>query len=204
MKVQLNGSRRLGLLLLLLILFLNGCSQVTGQSECPIVQASDLGDTSAPSSMPGIIADSASGGDASSRPDVQLFAYQTVCLAVGVERDRYRFASVLAEYSCHGAVSVLSKIACDEVGTTNYTAQFDVECDDGAWELATSTIVSSGTNVFQPPDATFDTALRQDCSFCVDPSRSADLGGRDIDTETHCAGTCVPLPHIFTIYCMTI
>ncbi len=188
MELKLSSGAGLPLAILLLIV-LNGCSQVSGQlGECSIVQASDLGDTSAPSAQPAIITNAAIAGDASGRPDVQLFGYRVVCLTVATTRDLYSYASVLAEFSCSGAVSALSQLDCDDTGgTTNYTAQFDVECSlSNTWQLAETT---PGDNVFQPPHASFATQQRKDCSVCVDPNESATLGGRDIDMETHCAGT---------------
>ncbi len=194
MNFRFGFPSRSGLLPLVLVLaVLCGCNQqVMGQVDsCVVPQASDLGSTSAPSDLPAIITTAATAGDSS--PSVQLFEFNTVCLAVGVERDMYRFASVVAEFSCSGAVPPGSSLDCDSSGTTNYTAQFDLECNTGAWILNASTIFgSNASNVFQPADANLTTALRKDCSFCIDPVRSTAFGGVDITADSHCSGMFIP------------
>ncbi len=172
---------------LLALVLLYGCNQTTGQDECVAVQGSDLGSTSTPSSMPAIITDAAKFGDGSTTLNVQLFNFSLVCLAVGLEANRYRYASVVVEYSCSGTVPAGSPLGCDSGGTTNYTAQFDLECNTGAWILSATLLTSGGANVFQPPHATVNTEQRKDCSFCVDPTRSTALEA-NISADTHCSG----------------
>lgn len=171
------------------LILLTALSAVTGQDpECPEVQASDLGNTTSPTGE-GLIAAITLVGDASGSPppDVQLLNFTIVCLAVGTERNRYRLASVVTEYSCSGAVPVTSPIACDDSGTTVYRVQFDLQCTDGSdgpeWERSTVAAIVSGDSVFEPPSASLDSALSKQCSLCVDPDV---LGGTD--TTTHCTG----------------
>ncbi len=157
----------------------------TRAQECPQVQASDLGNTSTPSRL-GLISEATLIGDnsGSDSPNVQLLNFTVVCLAVGTTRDRYRFASVVTEYSCSGPVPASSSIPCNDSGTTVYSAQFDLECIGSGWSLAQSTLTVNLANT----TGSLESSLTRQCSVCVEPTVATANFGLDVDNATHCAG----------------
>ncbi len=174
------------LLRLAVLLVALRAGEATG--SCLAVKASELGDVAAPNTT-GLIAASAIAGDLATPPNVQLFAFTEVCLAVAEARGMYRYASVVASYSCAGAVTANSPIPCETI-SANYSAQFDFECDsDNNWTLSVTplAIVAGAEAAFFPSHGGFDTLLRKDCLLCVDPTASSRFG-LAIDNSTHCAG----------------
>ena len=173
-------------LCLLLALCLVG-GQQTPDPGCPVIDASVLGNTEAPS-QEGAIAASFSLGQGLSLPLVQLLAFRSVCLAPAASRDLYRFASVIANFSCEPGVLCPTN---GGVGGSNFSAQFDFECLDVRTDGAGPRWVASlfGGSYTSPPDGTFSTLPRTDCAFCVNPSPSvAGVLGLSPDVETHCQG----------------
>lgn len=175
------------LLLLLLVLCL--AEGQTPDAECPEIDADVLGSTEAPTQA-GAIAASFSLGQGLSPPLVQLFAFRSVCLAPAATRGLYRFASVVANFSCEGVLCPATS-----AGGSNFSAQFDFQCVDfssgGAaprWEASLF-----GGSYTSPPNGSFSTPTRTDCAFCVSPSPSvAGVLGLSPDVETHCQGEACP------------
>ena len=169
---------------LLALTVILSCTPVRGQNECPEIQESELGSTTTPGTS-GLIADAVTLGDSGSAPDILVLDSQTVCLAAGPTRDRYRYASVVVSFNCSGSLgpgNALGISTCDG----ELTVQFDFECFAGPqWGRA---LTLGGDNVFNPSDGSLTTSLRTDCSFCVDPAEAGSLG-LTVDMATHCAGT---------------
>ena len=157
--------------------------------ECPGIQESELGSTTTPGTS-GLIADAITLGDPGSAPDILVLDAQTVCLAAGPTRDRYRYASVVVSFNCSGSLApgnALGISTCDG----ELTVQFDFECVSGPqWQRA---LTLGGDNVFNPADGSLTTSLKTDCSFCVDPAIAGSLG-LTVDMATHCAGTTCTYP----------
>ena len=170
------------MLLVSLFLFSVAVSLARGQ-ECPEIQESELGSTTTPGTS-GLIADAVTSGDSGSGPDILVLDSQTVCLAVGPTRDRYRYASVVVSLNCSGSLppgNPLGISTCDG----ELTVQFDFQCVAGPqWGRA---LTLGGDNVFNPSNGSLTTSLRTDCSFCVDPARAGSQG-LTVDMVTHCAG----------------
>ena len=88
----------------------------------------------------------------------------TVCLASGTQRDRYRSASVFVTYSSDGVDG-------------EQVSQLDLTCSNsGDWEI---NVVSVSTT------ATASTTLRSDCGSC-----SANSNDPSFDNVTHCVRKC--------------
>ena len=121
-------------------------------------------------------------GDNAQQPQVTLRNAHHVCRAVSQERGRYRFISLLAEYTCVGSA------LCPD-GTA--TEQFETGCDSdsGNW---TNDVQGSTTNTrTRNPTATFSTTLREDCGFCFSPELAPTVGvspANAPDTDHHCVG----------------
>ena len=185
---KLGGGAVLKMLLLLLILFSAAVSLARGQNECPEIQESELGSTTTPGTS-GLIADAVTLGDSGSAPDILVLDSQTVCLAVGPTRDRYRYASVVVSFNCFGSLAPGNALGISSCNG-DLTVQFDFECVAGPqWQRA---LTLGGDNVFNPADGSLTTSLRTDCSFCVDPTIAGSLG-LTADMATHCAGNVASL-----------
>ena len=138
------------------------------QRDCAYPTADDL---------ESVIADViASGVDPT--PIVNVTNFHPVCLAHSQERDRYRFLSVVVEYTCF-----------NNSGCPNGSAveQIETQCLRGTWdsEVQGSTDHTRTLN----PTASFSTEVREDCVYCV----SVDLIHAfflhyDTDSLTHCVG----------------
>ena len=176
------------LCLLLVLPFVGG-----QDAECPVIDGSILGTTDAPS-HDGAIAASFALGQGLFPPLVQLFAFRRVCLSPAASRGLYRFASVIANFSCEGVLCPPS----GGVGGLNFTAQFDFECVDFANGIGPHWGASLlGGSYTGPPDGTFSTRLRTNCSFCVNPSPDvAGVLGLTPDVETHCQGWSAVLQQV--------
>ena len=118
-------------------------------------------------------------GENPAAPTVTVLGFQEVCLAFGVERDRYRGVSVVVRYTCTGTAK------CPQ-GTVE--EQIESGCVNGAW----SNIVEGSTDNTRSEnnEANFSTTTREDCSFCV----SAELApsySLITDNVTHCVGELI-------------
>ena len=154
-------------------------------TECPMIEAGDLGDVDSPS-QDGLIADSyITGGDDDGPPFVQLFRYHIVCSVVGTSQNTYQFVSVVAEYTCSGGGS-----SCEST-TGMIISQFDFGCVESSgggtkWDDLVVSVANDEIRT-HPADASFSTTMRSDCTLCLNPP-SASLFSKTADTETHCVG----------------
>ena len=163
--------------------FLSAVVGLRAQAECDMIEASDLG--SATPSTDGFIALLLGGADAANRPTVSVSNVEIIGLAVGSERNTFRWASVFANYTCSGML-------CPS-GTYPRTEQFEVECVESTpgnpiWTDSNILFEERSTPI-NPSLTSAD--LRKNCSFCISPADRENLGvpaGVDIDPESHCAG----------------
>jgi hypothetical protein len=132
--------------------------------ECEELQLSDLGDTSTPSST-GLLAGSLITVSGLSMPTVQVFQFNTVCLAQGNVRGRYRSVSLVVLYF-------------EMTTSSNATAQVEYQCSAGTWG-------SNGVEI--NPVGTLTTPLRTNCTLCIAPGTVSSLISSPAD---HCAGKC--------------
>ena len=109
-------------------------------------------------------------------PTVDVLDFHPVCLAYSQERDRYRYVSVVVEYTCTGNANCPSGTAVE---------QFDSQCNSETW----SHIVASSPDNIRTvvPTADFSTTTREDCAFCFSPATAAGFS-LTTDTVTHCLG----------------
>ena len=165
--------------------FLSAVVGLRAQAECALIQRSDIGSTTA--STDGFIALLLGGADAASRPMVNVSKVVLISLAAGRERNMFRWASVLATYTCSGML-------CPS-GTYPRTEQLEVECvlplgqDDPIW--TDSNLLLDERNTPVNPNLT-SADLRRDCSFCLNPDDRGNLNisaAIAIDPESHCAGS---------------
>ncbi len=158
-----------------------------GQLGCTIDQLEDI------TELTTLVQNVFTGGDQSTPPNIDINAQQIVCLAAAVDRDRYRYASVVIDYFCNGGLSAISPLQVPgNVCNANFTSQFDFECNQADQQWISPTTLSmfvGGVSFFNPSDASLSTSLRVDCSFCVDPDPSvAENLLLTVDNITHCAG----------------
>ena len=155
-------------------------------AECGMIQASDIGSETA--STDGFIALLLGGADAASRPDITVHNVAVISLAVGTERNMFRWASVFANYTCSSSIPICPS------GTYPRTEQFEVECvlpagqSDPIW--SDSNLLQEQRNTPVNPNLT-SADLRRDCSFCLSPADGVTVGvpaAIAIDAEFHCAG----------------
>ena len=119
-------------------------------------------------------------GDSSSIPIVTIARFHPVCLAFGAQQDRYRLVSVVVEYTCSGHTNCPSGTAVEQI---------ESECGSGIWS---NTVLSSTDNTRSvPPDASFNTTTREDCSFCLTAELANNIIGVTTDNVTHCVGECI-------------
>ena len=123
-----------------------------------------------------VITDIIQFGDSSSIPTVTVARFHPVCLAFGQQQDRYRLVSVVVEYTCSGNTNCPSDTAVEQI---------ESECINGAWSNIVQSSALDTRSV--PPDASFNTTTRENCSFCLSPEL-ADGMGATTDTVTHCVG----------------
>ena len=165
---SLNYYPHVGIATVLVVLFLGLTSC---QKDCAYPTANDIEE---------LIVDVLRSDDSSPTPTVTITNFHPVCLAYSEQRNRYRFFSVLAEYTCTGYTQCPSGTAVE---------QFESECDG-------STRTWGGLyNSFEyirreNPSATWSTDTREDCSLCT--SAAFALIGLELtstpDDETHCIG----------------
>ena len=113
------------------------------------------------------------------QPFIQVFAMNTVCETVAFRRDRFRYVSVVVNYTSSGSSTV---------------GQFEFECSSTQW--TTTLLIAGTTSLTIPADATFDTPLRRDCGLCASNLLAEGLEdvtifqNIDYDNITHCFGKC--------------
>ena len=112
-------------------------------------------------------------------PTVDVLDFHPVCLAYGPERDRYRYVSVVVEYTCTGN----SEESNCPTGTA--VEQFDSQCNGGKWSHSVQSNVDIARTV--NPTANFSTTTREDCAFCFPPTLATSLS-LITDPVTHCLG----------------
>ena len=164
--------------------FLSAVVSLRAQAECGMIQASDIG--SETPSTDGFIAAHLGGADAAIRPSISVSNVEVISLAVGTERNMFRWASIFVTYDCTG-------LLCPS-GDYPRTEQFEVECvmpadqSDPIW--TDSNLLQQQRSTPVNPSLT-SADLRRDCSFCASPADRGNLGvppGVAIDPEFHCAG----------------
>ena len=101
----------------------------------------------------------------STLPDVNILDINPVCLAYGIERDRFRSVSVIVQYTC--------------IGNSSCTAleQIEPECVDGTWSDPSFEFQTTTTM------ANMSTIAREDCAYCQPPQLQVDIM---VDPITHC------------------
>ena len=135
------------------------------QIDCDLPTSSDLKD---------VITEALIFGDNPTTPNISVTNFHSVCLAHGQERDRYRYLSVVVEYTCINSGNCPSSSAVE---------QFETECDGGMWDYE---VLSSSINTrTQNPTANFSTTTRGDCLLCLSPELAS---GSSLITDdlTHC------------------
>ena len=111
-------------------------------------------------------------------PTVDVLDFHPVCLAYSQERDRYRYVSVVVEYTCTGNAKCPSGTAVE---------QFDSQCNSGTWSHSVHGDVDNIRTV--NPTANFSTTPREDCALCFSPATVTSLSLTIVtDTVTHCVG----------------
>jgi len=104
---------------------------------------------------------------------VDVLSFHPVCLAYSQERDRYRFVSVVVEYTCTGNANCPSGTAVE---------QFESQCKSGTWSHSVQGDVDNTRTV--NPTANFSTTTREDCAFCFSPALATGLSvTTDPDTQ---------------------
>ena len=143
---------------------------VSSQMDCPEITEAALEDN--------VIVKSIPTGEGSHTLTVDVMSFHPVCLAYSQERDRYRFVSVVVEYTCTGHANCPSGTAVE---------QFDSQCSSGTWSHSVQGDVDNTRTV--DPTANFSTTTREDCAFCFSPATVTGLGStRVTDNVTHCVG----------------
>ena len=133
-------------------------ASANGQTECTELQASDLSTDMLVSTIAMAI------GEASN-PSIRILEINTVCLAQGAVRGRYRSTSVVVRYARENVGEVI--------------AQVEYQCsNNGVWSFSSPVV---DTN----PMATLTTALRSDCIICISPVSAQTVPVTDTE---HCAG----------------
>ncbi len=137
-------------------------------TDCPMVETSDLGSTTGISSTGLLAASLLSIATDNAAPSVQLLEFNTVCLTQGSRSGLYSFTSIVARYRNSDG--------------TEETIQVDYQCTANAWS---QTILGSSGVVTTSPAATLTTTLRNDCGTCISPSTLPS------DLINHCIGTAI-------------
>ena len=138
----------------------------SGQMDCPEITEAALEN---------VIENNIPSGNGSP-PTVDVLSFHPVCLAYSQDRDRYRFVSVVVEYTCTGHVNCPSGTAVE---------QFDSQCSGGTWRHS---VVGDVDNTrTENPTADFSTTTREDCAFCFSPAIATSLS-ITTDNVTHCVG----------------
>ena len=129
-----------------------------------------------------VIASVIRSGDSSPPPTVTVAEFHPVCLAFGQQQDRYRLVSVVVEYTCSGHANCPQDTAVEQI---------ESECINGVWSNMVLGSVLDTRSV--PPDASFSTTTRENCSFCLTAELANSIIGDTTDNVTHCVGECTIL-----------
>ena len=138
------------------------------QTDCDFPTSSNLED---------VIAEVLNFGDNPTPAVVSVTNFHPVCLAHGQERDRYRFLSVVVEYTCSNSGN------CPNGNHGSVVEQFESQCNGGTW--TSQVLASSGDTCTQNPTANFSTTTRGDCFLCSSPEKASD-SSLTTDNLTHC------------------
>lgn len=164
---SLNCYPHLGIATVLVVLFL---SLTSCQRDCAYPTANEIEE---------LIVNILRSDDNSPTPTVTITNFHPVCLAYSKQRNRYRFFSVLAEYTCTGNTHCPSGAAVE---------QFESQCDGSTrtW----SGLYSSFEYIRrQNPSATWSTDTRENCSLCTSAAFAPFIELTSTpDDETHCIG----------------
>jgi len=145
---------------------------VSGQMDCPEFTEA---------AMENVIANYIETGDNPQPPILDILRLRPVCLAYSQERDRYRFVSVVVEYTCTGHANCPSGTAVE---------QFDSQCSSGTWRHSVLSDVDNARR--ENPTADISTTTREDCALCLSPATAAGLG-LTTDNVAHCVGMFIML-----------
>ena len=150
--------------------FLWQCISSQTTTDCPIIQANNLGSTTS-STTSGLIV-TALGFVLGDTGTVQLVDYNVVCLAQGSMRDQYRMVSVIASYLFNGVMSL---------------NQFHFQCIVNSWSINVlenfDNSITMSTLV-----GTLSTPVKRDCRLCTDSTTT-------FSAAEHCAskfGNLIP------------
>ena len=135
-------------------------------TDCPLLQDSQLGNTSALATE-GLLAAALRAQSGDDNVSLQILEANTVCLGQGTVRDAYHSVSVVVRYR--------------EVNDTEQLVQVEYQCTNGEWGFGNESSVST------IPEGNVTTALRRDCSLCIEPDLSPD-GGMQASADEHCVG----------------
>ncbi len=149
------------------VLLLMATPVIKSQSDtdCPMVETSDLGSTTGISSTGLLAVALLSIAADNTAPSIQLLEFNTVCLTQGSRSGFYSFTSIVARYMNSDG--------------TEATVQVDYQCTANAWS---HTILGSSGVITTSPAATLATPLRNDCGACTPPSTFPS------DVINHCIG----------------
>lgn len=113
---------------------------------------------------------------------INVTDFHPVCLAYSRERERYRYVSVVVEYTCRGSED------CPTISPA--VEQIESQCIDGVWNR---TAISSAQHTRTvSPAANFLTPTRSNCSFCLSPELITALAlTYTADNTTHCVGKLI-------------
>ena len=162
----------------LLVIFIT--SSATGQFSCPDITATDL---------QGVIANNLGSGDNTAIPNVNVQRFRPLCRAQSSQRDRYRYVSVVVEYTCTGNANCPSGTAVE---------QFESGCGSGnVWTDVVGSLSGSAIRTTNP-FATFTTTARDDCSLCFS-NLIAESFSLVSDTVTHCVGKFISVVSLYVI-----
>jgi hypothetical protein len=135
---------------------------INGQ-DCPIVEKSDLGSTSTPSSV-GLLPDTLAAAGLSN--SIQIIDFNIVCLVQAQMKNEYTSISVIVRY-----FRDLDSMVAD--------VQVEFQCSMGQW--------SAGNNVRMDPIATLNSTIALNCILCFEEGT---IGSLVVD-DNHCAGELV-------------
>jgi len=161
LKMRLTA---LATLIIVLTLLTGG---VSGQMDCPEITKV---------AVENVIRDNIPTEDSPAMPTVDVLRFHPVCLAHGHCRDRYRYVSVVVEYTCIGSDNCPSGTAVEQIHS---------ECSSGTW---IGRVAGIGPN-FRTINTTanFSTITKEDCAFCFSP-QVANAFDLTTDAVTHCVG----------------
>ena len=152
---------------------------VSGQMDCPEITEAVLED---------VIRNNIPTEDSPATPTLDILRLHPECLAYSQERDRYRYVSVVVEYTCTSNANCPSGTAVEQIHS---------ECSSGTWIGRVARISPYFRTI--NPTANFSTTTREDCVFFFSPM-AANALALTTDTVTHCVGMFI-MPHMHTCIC---